>query len=402
MVDLFTSGSLVVTRHDWNSAAVYKGLQTWWMGMAELGQRLRAAREAADLSLSAMAAKTNYTKPYLSLLENGKRTVRPEHVTAYSRALNVSAEALYGPKQDPLRMAHEWLVAATPVAVHRTSGRRVGESLTSEIERRVIDLRYLDDTIGGGDLMPIVHRELADTMEIVEIGSYTENIGKRLLVALGELSQLVGWVASDAGHYQEAQRVYLDGVSAARDAGDQTLAGQLLSSLAYQMTNVGNPVDAALLAKTAVKGAERATPVAKALLLERVAWAAAKSRDTEAARRALNAVDDAYEARSAGIKEPEWVYWLNRDEIDVMAGRCYIEIGQPAEAAPLLIKAINGYEASHVREIALYQTWLAESYARAGELDAARDVIEDARITSTGINSTRLTCRVEEIEQLIN
>jgi transcriptional regulator with XRE-family HTH domain len=370
--------------------------------MAELGQRLRAAREAADLSLSAMAAKTNYTKPYLSLLENGKRTVRPEHVTAYSRALNVSADALYGPPQNPLRVAHEWLVADTPVSVHRTSGRRVGESLTSEVERRVIDLRYLDDTIGGGDLVPIVHRELADTIEIVKLGSYTENIGKRLLIAVGELSQLVGWVASDAGHYQEAQRVYLSGVSAARDGCDQTLAGQLLSSLAYQMTNVGNPLDAALLAKTAVKGAVDATPVAKALLLERVAWASARSRDADAAHRALDAVDDAYETRSTGIKEPEWAYWLNRDEINVMAGRCFIETGQPAGAAPLLTQAINGYETSHAREVALYQTWLAESYARAGELDAARDVIEEARSTSAGINSIRLTRRVEEIEQLIS
>ncbi|MFE3171823.1 helix-turn-helix domain-containing protein [Amycolatopsis sp. NPDC059090] len=369
--------------------------------MVELGQRLRAAREAAGVSLSAMAVKTHYTKPYLSLLENGKRTVRPEHVTAYSRALNVSADALYGPPQDPLRVAHEWLVADTPAAMHQASGRRVGESLTSEIERRVIDLRCLDDTVGGGDLLPIVHRELAGTTEIVKFGSYSEGIGKRLLVAIGELSQLVGWVASDAGHCQEAQRVYLRGVSAARDADDQTLAGQLLSSLAYQMTNVGNPVDAALLAKTAVKGAERATPVARALLLERVAWAYAKARDSVAARRTLDAVDDAYEARSAGVKEPEWVYWLNRDEIDVMAGRCFIEIGQPAEAAPLLTRAIGRYEATHAREVALYQTWLAESYARAGFLDAAREVIQEARASSTGINSLRLTRRVEEIEQLV-
>jgi transcriptional regulator with XRE-family HTH domain len=369
--------------------------------MVELGQRLRAAREAADISLSAMAAKTNYTKPYLSLLENGRRTVRPEHVTAYSRALNVSADGLYGPPQDPLRVAHEWLVADTPVTVHCDSGRRVGESLTAEIERRVIDLRYLDDTIGGGDLMPIVHRELADTVEIVKFGSYTENIGMRLLVAVGELSQLVGWVASDAGHYREAQRVYLRGVSAARDAGDQTLAGQLLSSLAYQMTNVGNPVDAALLAKSAVKGAEHATPVAKALLLERVAWASARSRDADSARRVLDAVDDAYEARASGIKEPEWVYWLNRDEIDVMAGRCFIEIGQPDKAAPLLSHAIDAYDSEHAREITLYQTWLAESFARAGELDAARGVIEEARSNSAGINSARLTRRIEEIEQLV-
>src|SRR5207248_11408875 len=93
--------------------------------------------------------------------------------------------------------------------------------------------------------------------------------------------------------------------------------------------------------------------------------------------------------------------WMNRDEIDVMAGRCCIEIGQPLKAAPLLSHAIDGYNTDYSREVALYQTWLAESYARSGELDAAREVIEEARGASAGINSARLDRRVEEIERLV-
>lgn len=370
--------------------------------MSELGGRLREAREAAGISLSAMAAKTHYSKPYLSQLEGGTRTVKPDHVTAYSRALNVAADVLYGPSQDPLRVAHEWLVADTPVALHREAGRRIGESLVDELERRVVELRLLDDTVGGGDLVPLVRRELADTTEVVKCASYAEPIGRRLRVVVGELAQLVGWVASDAGKYLEAERAYLDGVSAAQEAGDNALVGQLLSSLAYQMANVGDPTDAALLAKSAVAGARGASPVVRTLLLERVAWANARSRDREAARRALDAVDDAYEERSPGIAEPHWVYWMSRDEIDVMAGRCLIELGDPVSAAPpLLTAAIDGYDADHAREVALYRTWLAESYAKAGELDAARGVIEQARTTATDVNSARLIRRVEEIERLV-
>jgi transcriptional regulator with XRE-family HTH domain len=370
--------------------------------MSELGRRMRAAREAAGVSLSAMAAKTHYSKPYLSQLEGGTRTVKPDHVTAYSRALNVAADALYGPPQDPLRVAHEWLVADTPVALHREAGRRVGESLVDELERRVIELRLLDDTVGGGDLIPLVRRELADTAEVVKCGSYAEPIGRRLRIVVGELAQLVGWVASDAGNYLEAERTYLGGVSAAQEAGDNALVGQLLSSLAYQMANMGNPADAALLAKSAVAGARGASPVVRTLLLERVAWANARSRDREAARRALDAVDDVYEERSPGIAEPHWVYWMSRDEIDVMAGRCLIELGDPVSAAPLLTAAIDGYDADHAREVALYRTWLAESYARAGELDAARGVIEQARTAASDVNSARLVRRVEEIERLVS
>jgi transcriptional regulator with XRE-family HTH domain len=369
--------------------------------VSELGRNLRAAREAAGVSLAALARRMHYSKALLGHLETGARTATPEHVTAYARALGVSVDTLYGPPEDPLRVAHEWLLSGSPATVHRASGRRVGPSLATELERRVVELRHLDDLITGRDLYPVVRKELSDAQHVVKEAGYAEDTGRRLLTVVGELAQLGGWVASDAGRYVEAQRIYLSGVSAAQAAGDGVLAGQLLSSLSYQMANVGNPADAALLARSAVKGAAGATPVARALLLERVAWASARARDRETARRALDAVDDSYENRSAGIEEPEWVYWLDRHEIDVMAGRCMIELGDPVAAEPLLSDAIDAYTPDHAREVALYRTWLAESYARAGVFDAARSVLRKAQKAADQLTSSRLDRRVEEVARLL-
>jgi tetratricopeptide (TPR) repeat protein len=349
-----------------------------------------------------MARRTHYSKTLISLLETGKRPVRPEHVTAYSRELGVPVEALYGEPNDPLRAAHEWLVSNSPVSLQSTAGRRIGTSLASALESRVIELRHLDDVVGGGDLWPLVQKELAEAQQVVRTASYAEDTGRRLLTVVGELSQLAGWVASDAGRYAEAQHVYLSGVTAARDAGDRALAGQLLSSLSYQIANVGNPADAALLARSAAKGAESSSPLVRALLLERVAWASARARDRDGAQRALDAVDDSYEQRSARAVEPEWVYWLDRKEIDVMAGRCLIELGDPASAEPLLTDAIAAYEPEHAREVALYQSWLAEAYAQAGSRDAARLTLARARKTARGVNSTRLEVRFSDVERAIN
>jgi hypothetical protein len=327
--------------------------------------------------------------------------VTPEHVTAYGRALGVSLETLYGSPENPVRVAHEWLVSDSPVMLHSTSGRRVGPSLAAELERRVVELRHLDDVISGRDLYPVVRKELSDAQRVVNEASYAEDTGRRLLTVVGELAQLGGWVASDAGQYVEAQSTYVSGVSAARAAGDEVLAGQLLSSLSYQMANVGNPADAALLARSAVKGARNATPIVRALLLERVAWAGARARDRETARRALDAVDESYERRSPGTDEPEWVYWLDRHEIDVMAGRCMIELGDPVAAEPLLSSAIDAYAPDHAREVALYRTWLAESYARAGVFDAARSVLSKARKAADKLTSARLERRVDDVARLL-
>jgi transcriptional regulator with XRE-family HTH domain len=212
----------------------------------KLGGRLRAARDAARISLSALATKTHYSKTYLWQLENGERTVKPEHVTACSRGVSVAVDALYGPPLDPLRVAHEWLVSDTAVAVHRAADRRVGDSLAEAVERWVSELRHLDDTVDGGDLSPLVQRKLAEATDVVNEGSYTEPVGRRLRVVVGELAKLAGWVASDAGAYLQAERTYLDGVFAARDAGCGVLVRQLLSSLVYQIANVGDPADAQL------------------------------------------------------------------------------------------------------------------------------------------------------------
>ncbi|OLT21877.1 transcriptional regulator [Pseudonocardia sp. CNS-139] len=366
-----------------------------------MGRNLRAARESAEVSLAALARRTHFSKALLGHLETGARDVRPEHVMAYARALGVAVESLYGPPSDPLRVAHEWLVSESPTALHRAAGRRVGASLADVLEQRVIELRHLDDLVSGADLLPVGSRELAGAERVVRQSGYTDEVGRRLLSVVGELAQLVGWVASDAGRLAEAQRVYLSGVSAAREAGDDVLAGQLLSSLSYQMANVGDPADAALLARSAVKGAGRATPVVRALLLERLAWAGARSRDREAARRALDAVDDAYESRSPGIAEPEWVYWLDRREIDVMAGRCLIELDDPVAAEPLLAGAITAYTPEHAREVALYRTWLAESYARAGVLDAARSVLAKAETAASKLASARLDRRVQDVARML-
>jgi len=91
---------------------------------------------------------------------------------------------------------------------------------------------------------------------------------------------------------------------------------------------------------------------------------------------------------------------MNREEIDVMAGRCLIELGEPKAAEPLLARAIASYNVDHAREVGLYLSWLAEAYLGTGELDAARSTLARARKNSSAANSTRLDRRIAEVEAL--
>ena len=341
------------------------------------------------------------TRENVSRWENGKRRLTPRSRELMAKALGVPVEALEEPPLDPLRIAHEWLVSESPQVRESRAGRRVGAAFADQLEARVIELRLLDDHLAGKDLAPVVTKELRESTELVKNAAYAEPIGQRLLTSVGELAQLAGWVASDAGQHAKAQTYYLSGVEAATQAGDKGLAGNLLSSLSYQIANTADPADALLLARSAAMGARDTPPAVRALLLERVAWAAARSRDAEAAARILDQVDDVFESRSKDDEEPEWVYWLTRDEVDTMRARCAVELGNPAKAEELLVPVLSRYPDTSNRENALYWSWLSEAYARSGDLEQAHATLDRVRDFAETVNSQRVDDRITAVETLL-
>ncbi|WP_246498082.1 hypothetical protein [Natronoglycomyces albus] len=256
----------------------------------------------------------------------------------------------------------------------------------TSVTQRIITLRRLDDTVAGSQMLPIVLNEIEAC---------------RAAGPSAELYQLAGWIASDLGQYALAEHAYLKGADAARAAGDIGLTAQLFSCLAYQKTNISLDPEALLLAQTAAQGTDGKTgPLVEALILERVAWAAAKQQNSSLTLRTLDKVQLAYERHQQTKSEtPDWTYWLNQSEIDIMAGRCLIALGNPAKAAPLIAKAVAEYPPEHIREVALYQTWLAEGYARAGNRDSAEEALANA--AQLDVDSERVSQRLNLVNSIL-
>jgi hypothetical protein len=85
---------------------------------------------------------------------------------------------------------------------------------------------------------------------------------------------------------------------------------------------------------------------------------------------------------------------VDEDELEVMAGRCLTELDQPERAAPLLLDAVAGYDTTHVREVALYRSWLGEAYAKAGGVEQACAEAMHVLDAVEGVNSARVDGRV--------
>lgn len=109
-------------------------------------------------------------------------------------------------------------------------------------------------------------------------------------------------------------------------------------------------------------------------------------------------MDTEYDRRRPA-DDPEWVYWLDSDEITVMAGRCYVELGQPDRAIPLLTDVLDRYDEHQARESALYTSWLAEAHVQAGNVEHAGALAERTLELSSSTSSSRGDHRVTVLAQ---
>lgn len=393
--------------------------------METFGAALRRYREARGLSLRALSKLALINFGHLSRIESGDRPPPgPATVAMLDDKLDTGGAlagmlhrpwildgGLWRPEdterlagdliavkptaENAANLAHQWLLAEPPQVTESRAGRRIGMGIVRKVQKRVRQLRLLDDHVGGTDTYAMVTAELATTLDLLRTRSYTDDVGRHLLVAVGELAQLAGWTSSDAGRYAEAERIYLLGVRAAHAGGDTALAANNLSSLAYQVANVGDPKQAVDLARSAYAGARHvATAKTRALLGERVAWAAARAGDAQAADKALVKVEKDYDGQKPADVEPEWVYWLSPEEVEVMSGRVWTETRRPLRAVPILERAIAGYGDDTGRETALYQSWMAESLEQANEADRAAVAATKALRLSRQAGSVRADDRI--------
>ncbi|WP_309230494.1 helix-turn-helix transcriptional regulator [Nocardia sp. SYP-A9097] len=211
------------------------------LNSAIMGAQLRAAREAAGLSLSAMATRTHYSKPLLGMLENGQRQIRPEHVSAYADALGVGSTLFVEPS-DGERAAAEWTqrVAASDIS---------GDTL-ERLELAADDLAADYPTTPPGELLVRIRQHLGYAGRLMD-SRKTLTQHRRLLVTVGWLELLASTCHIDFGELPAAAARGHLAWDLANEAGHREIAAWCLETRAWQQLTAGEFKTAAELSRTA-------------------------------------------------------------------------------------------------------------------------------------------------------
>jgi hypothetical protein len=125
-----------------------------------------------------------------------------------------------------------------------TDRGRIGMGTVEGIERATRHFGSVDAELGGGLSREAAIGQLKYAVDLARQATYADDVGKRLLAAIADLSGLVGWMSYDAGMNGPAQRYFVYGVQAAHEAGDERTglrAAGILADMARQMRALGHP-----------------------------------------------------------------------------------------------------------------------------------------------------------------
>jgi transcriptional regulator with XRE-family HTH domain len=277
--------------------------------------------------------------------------------------------------RDLLVLAHTWLAGPSGTAIVLAAASpelpqlvsAAGPETLSALEARLARRRRQDDVVGGLDLAEHIDRDLRVAVALLPT-IRGAGVCRRALLVVAGYAQLAGWTWADAGNTARARRAYRVALRTAAAAGDRPLAAHALGSLSHHCLAVGDPHEALLLAKTGYAGVRTGgSALIRALLLHRVALAAARVGDRREAVAALLAAEQVAGQAEPG-REPEWLYWLDAEELSAMTGRCLAAIGRPLRAVRLLSPRQVG---AGPRTTAVYRIWLARCYVELGEVEQA-------------------------------
>jgi transcriptional regulator with XRE-family HTH domain len=373
------------------------------------GTQLRQCREAAGISMSELARRINYSKSYLSKIENELKPPNPVLARRCDAELDAGgALSALVPAAPGPRVAEDsgddevWLMALDdggdarhPLDRRRLlagAGAMVGLAVTRGV-RATID----EPVVTGLRASFEEHRRLGmltspavvlyPVMSQVETlcglaAGNSEPVRTQLLLLASRVAEYASWLSQEAGDERAALEWLRRAVVFAEAGQDRQLASYALVRKAEIALCRYDPLSTIELAQQAQAG-RGVGPRIRGLAARCEAQGHALAGDGEACERALDrAAELLAVAKPAGIHGLVLGSSSVSDEVPLIRGWALDQLGRPGEAAALLDEYVAHIPVSARRARARFGSTRALAYARHGEVDhaclLAREVLADA------------------------
>ncbi len=364
-----------------------------------IGAVLRAYRHhphhgLRPLTQDVVAGWMGQTQAQLSRLENGPPLRNLDRLTAWALLLGMPRHLLWFslPADEPRPIGKQQLAVTNPGHWHNPVDLNLVRSL-----------RTADRRVGGSHLYAAVTTHLAGLNRSPSFSSGTacDSISKQVLAAAACMSDMAGWMALDAGSSSLAQAHFKEATGFAKRSDDKNLFAQTLASLSHLEGQHGN---AATALKHATEGLAKLDNGQSNVRL-RARLLALRARGLADAGQVVESVAALVDAEESLTKTyptaSEWLSPYDTTSFAVDAARCFLRIGDLAEAQRRLDRALAEQPAERVRSKALMQLMLVTALLGKGQIDDACAMTSSVLTGTVGLGSAVVASELSRVGVLL-
>jgi hypothetical protein len=277
---------------------------------------------------------------------------------------------------------------------------RVGATDIEQIRTAARVFQSWSFTYGGGLAREAVMGQLRWSAGLLE-ATCPARLRPELYSAVGDLANVAGYMALDAGVQEEARRVFRFGLACAEQAKDWTLRATALTNMAQQAIWTGQPDEGLTLTEFAlVRADDWLTATERAMLHTDQAKALAKMRRVNETLTAIGTADEHF-AHSTPDNDPPCMAYYNAAFHATYTGHALFDLAilghDHGEATNRLTTAVGGLTTGCARPLARCRTKLASLTMATGDPLQAATLGHEALATAGTVRSRRVT---EELREL--
>ncbi len=314
--------------------------------------------------------------------------VKRKQVLRTSAALGVGALAALGPVAALLEISEP-----TPIP------RRIGATEIEQIRAAAQVFSGWDFTYGGGLARDAVMGELRWSAGLLD-ATCPARLRPQLFSAVGDLAHRAGFMAFDAGAYEDAHRVLSFALACAKEADDWDLHAYVLDGMALLAIWTGRPDEGLTLTERGLVRADRLTETVQAMLHTDRGRALAKMRRVRETLTAVGTAEDHF-AQSTPANDPPFLANYNAAFLAGNTGHALFDLAilghNLAPATDRLTAAAAGHTASHARSRAICLAKLASLTMATGDPTQAVTIAHAALDAAGTVRSRRVTDGLREL-----
>jgi transcriptional regulator with XRE-family HTH domain len=259
-----------------------------------------------------------------------------------------------------------WLPPGQPAdheyvqAIHDTIGRLVA----------------LEVQHGGDEVAPLARRYLQSVRRRLDAGGHPAALDSDLTAAAGELAEVAGWLAHDAGQQTLARHLNVEALYLTRLAGDSGMERFILANASLMALFTRRPGEARRIAK-AMLCADDLTGRERVIFTTRLGRALAQLGDRAEALRAMDEAQATFWDGASG-RDPQWTWWVDPAEVRAHVALAHGDLGDSARAADLLQRSVEDCPPRRQSARFIYMAQQLRASVDAGAWSDAETVIEQA------------------------